>query len=76
MRRRDRAKLMSGFDRRSSGAGWAGQLGGVNFDGCRKRRRRFDEDDAGSRFDLRHGEAGARVPQAAERMIMVGMIAG
>ena len=48
----------------------------MNFDGCRKRQRGFDEDDAGRRFDLRRGEAGARVPQAAERMIMVGMIAG
>jgi hypothetical protein len=48
----------------------------MNFDGCRKRQRGFDEYDAGRRFDLRHGEAGARVPQAAERMIMVGMIAG
>jgi hypothetical protein len=48
----------------------------MNFDGCCKRQRGFDEYDASRCFDLRHGEAGARVPQAAERMIMVGMIAG
>ena len=42
----------------------------------RERSRRLDEDDARGRFDLRRDEPGARMPKAAQRMVMVGMIAG
>ena len=67
---------MSGFGRRSSGAGWPVQVFGAKFDGCRERRHRFSERDARCRCDLRHDETGAGMPQAAERVVMVGMIAG
>ena len=42
----------------------------------RERSHRLDEDDARGRFDLRRDEPGARMPKAAQRMVMVGMIAG
>ena len=44
--------------------------------GSRKPQQRFDKDDAPARFDLRRDETGARVPKAAQRMVVVGMIAG
>jgi hypothetical protein len=42
----------------------------------RERSHRLDEDDARGRFDLRREEPGARMPKTAQRMVMVGMIAG
>ena len=42
----------------------------------RETQHRLDEDDSRGRFDLRWDEPGARMPKAAQRMAVVGMIAG
>jgi hypothetical protein len=42
----------------------------------RETPHRLDKDDAPARFDLRRDEPGARMPKAAQRMVVVGVIAG
>ena len=43
--------------------------------GSREPQHSLDKDDAPARFDLRRDETGARVPKAAQRMVVVGVIA-
>jgi len=44
--------------------------------GSREPQHRLDKDDAPTRFDLPRDEPGARMPKAAQRMVVIGMIAG
>ena len=44
--------------------------------GSREPQHRFGEDDSRGRFDLRRDEPGACMPKTAQRMVMVGVIAG